>query len=182
MFLNAILGDEITTFILVVTFSAFDFWTVKNITGRLLVNLRWWSEIDDSGEEVFHYESDDGKKRVGKTDSFVFWTALYCYPLVWLFFGFIDFLSFKFLWIILCGICFSLSFMNAQGYYYCQRDQKSKLQSFVQDQTAGFLPKILGGLGSSGSSLTGVVLGGIKNKLAEKVFGKKESALQINPE
>lgn len=134
IFLNAIISDEITTFILVSTFAAFDFWTVKNITGRLLVNLRWWSEIDDEGEEIFHYESDNGTKRVGKTDSFVFWTALYCYPFAWLFFGFIDFLSFKFLWIILCGICFSLSFMNASGYYYCQKDQKAKLQSFVSDQ------------------------------------------------
>lgn len=133
IFLNAILSDDITTFILVVTFSAFDFWTVKNITGRLLVNLRWWSEIDETGEEVFHYESDDGKKLVGKTDSFVFWTALYCYPLVWLFFGLLDLLSFKFLWIILCGICFTLSFMNASSYYFCQRDQKAKLQSFVQE-------------------------------------------------
>ena len=119
IFLNAILSDEITTFILVVTFAAFDFWTVKNITGRLLVNLRWWSEIDETGEEIFHYESDDGKKRVGKTDSFVFWTALYCYPLAWLFFGFLDFMSFKFFWIICCGICFTLSFMNASSYYQC---------------------------------------------------------------
>jgi len=46
LFLNAILREEILTFIVVVLFAAFDFWTVKNITGRLLVNLRWWSEID----------------------------------------------------------------------------------------------------------------------------------------
>jgi hypothetical protein len=24
---------------------AFDFWTVKNVTGRLLVGLRWWNEV-----------------------------------------------------------------------------------------------------------------------------------------
>lgn len=28
----------------VIVLSAFDFWTVKNVTGRLLVGLRWWSE------------------------------------------------------------------------------------------------------------------------------------------
>jgi hypothetical protein len=51
LFLNAILGEEIITFVIVVLFAAFDFWTVKNITGRLLVNLRWRTEIDDFGNE-----------------------------------------------------------------------------------------------------------------------------------
>lgn len=40
-------------------FAAFDFWTVKNITGRLLVNLRWRTEIDDFGQEKWIYESDE---------------------------------------------------------------------------------------------------------------------------
>jgi hypothetical protein len=51
LFLNAILGEEILTFIIVVLFAAVDFWTVKNVTGRILVNLRWWSEIDEWGNE-----------------------------------------------------------------------------------------------------------------------------------
>lgn len=46
VFLNAFLNEEVLTFIIVVVFAAFDFWTVKNITGRLLVNLRWDSHID----------------------------------------------------------------------------------------------------------------------------------------
>jgi len=133
MFLNAIINEEIATFISVIVCVSFDFWTVKNVTGRLLVNLRWWSEIDELGDEQWFYESDDGKKRVGRTDSFVFWMALYAYPIVWLFFGFIDLMSFKFLWIILCGICFTLSFTNALGFYYCQKNQKEKLSSFVQE-------------------------------------------------
>lgn len=59
LFLNAFLGEEILTFVLVVTMAAFDFWAVKNITGRLLVHLRWWSEIDEWGNEIWHYESDE---------------------------------------------------------------------------------------------------------------------------
>lgn len=46
LFLNAFIDEEIATFLIVVILAAFDFWTVKNVTGRLLVNLRWWSEID----------------------------------------------------------------------------------------------------------------------------------------
>ena len=35
--------SDILTFIFVILFSSMDFWVVKNITGRLLVGLRWWS-------------------------------------------------------------------------------------------------------------------------------------------
>ena len=117
---------------MVVIMAAFDFWTVKNVTGRLLVNLRWWSEIDQEGEENWIYESDDGSKPVGRTDSFVFWSALYAYPAIWAIFGLLDLFGFKLFWMNLCILCFTLSFTNAQGYYACQKDQKSKLQSFVQ--------------------------------------------------
>ncbi len=37
---------EVITFIIVIILSAFDFWAVKNVTGRLLVGLRWWSDFD----------------------------------------------------------------------------------------------------------------------------------------
>jgi hypothetical protein len=62
LFLNAFIGEEIITFIVVVLFAAFDFWTVKNVTGRLLVNLRWHSEIDEFGNEKWIYESDQSRK------------------------------------------------------------------------------------------------------------------------
>ena len=35
--------SNISTFIIVIILSSLDFWVVKNITGRLLVGLRWWS-------------------------------------------------------------------------------------------------------------------------------------------
>jgi hypothetical protein len=31
--------------------SALDFWVTKNVTGRLLVGLKWWEEIDEVSEE-----------------------------------------------------------------------------------------------------------------------------------
>lgn len=62
LFLNAFINEEILTFIFVVVMAAFDFWTVKNITGRLLVNLRWDSHIDQFGNEVWVYESDEKRK------------------------------------------------------------------------------------------------------------------------
>lgn len=43
------------TFIVVVILSALDFWVVKNVTGRLLVGLRWWSDFDNEGKEIWKY-------------------------------------------------------------------------------------------------------------------------------
>jgi hypothetical protein len=37
--------SDVNTFIIVTALSGIDFWIVKNITGRLLVGLRWWSDF-----------------------------------------------------------------------------------------------------------------------------------------
>ena len=53
------------------------------------------------------------KAKVGATDSYVFWSALYLTPAIWAFFLLMEIFSFKFFWMITAGICFSLSFTNA---------------------------------------------------------------------
>lgn len=47
----------ITSFVCVVLLLSADFWTVKNITGRLLVGLRWWNYVDDEGVSHWVYEA-----------------------------------------------------------------------------------------------------------------------------
>ena len=42
--------NDVITFIIVMILSSLDFWTVKNVTGRLLVGLRWWSDYDEKGD------------------------------------------------------------------------------------------------------------------------------------
>lgn len=53
----SLIDSELTAFIFIVLFSAFDFWTVKNITGRLLVGLKWYSQAQEDGSEVWTFES-----------------------------------------------------------------------------------------------------------------------------
>lgn len=47
----------ITSFVFVILLLSADFWTVKNITGRLLVGLRWWNYVDDAGASHWVFES-----------------------------------------------------------------------------------------------------------------------------
>lgn len=49
----------ITIFVFTILLLSADFWTVKNITGRLLVGLRWWNYIDDDGKSHWVYESKE---------------------------------------------------------------------------------------------------------------------------
>lgn len=52
----------ITSFVCVILLLSADFWTVKNITGRLMVGLRWWNYIDDDGVSHWVYESKEVNK------------------------------------------------------------------------------------------------------------------------
>lgn len=47
----------ITSFVIIVLLLSMDFWTVKNITGRLMVGLRWWNYVDDDGKSHWVFES-----------------------------------------------------------------------------------------------------------------------------
>lgn len=47
----------ITNFVVIVLLLSFDFWTVKNVSGRLLVGLRWWNYVDEDGNSHWVFES-----------------------------------------------------------------------------------------------------------------------------
>lgn len=50
-------------FVVTVVLGALDFWVVKNISGRILVGLRWWNEINEQGESVWKFECLDQQVR-----------------------------------------------------------------------------------------------------------------------
>ncbi len=53
----------VLNFVFTIVFTSLDFWTVKNVTGRILVGLRWFSVYDDLGEEKWVYESMDASRK-----------------------------------------------------------------------------------------------------------------------
>lgn len=65
----------ITSFVFIVLLLSADFWTVKNITGRLLVGLRWWNYIDEEGKSIWVYESRVNKS-AGETVGIKFKSTL----------------------------------------------------------------------------------------------------------
>ena len=120
-------------FIIVVILNAFDFWFVKNVSGRILVGLRWWNEVRDDGTEVWIFESDH-EKRATSVDTTLFWTSLYIAPAFWAVFLIIELIGLSLMWFLVCLISFVLTFSNTIGYYKCSGEQKKKLTNFLAEK------------------------------------------------
>ncbi len=127
-----------TNFITVTVFCilllAADFWVVKNITGRLLVGLRWWAQVEgEQGTETrWIFEAAPADRYTPNTfDSTWFWTALYVTPLVWGGFFFTGLLKWNFGWLITVSFAIASSGANVYGYWHCSNDQKAKFQQMV---------------------------------------------------
>lgn len=90
---------DVLTFIIVVTFGAVDFWIVKNVTGRLLVGLRWWNDFDHEGKEIWKYESYDREYTPNTVDATFFWTSQIGGTIVWGVFCLLNMIGLNIFWV-----------------------------------------------------------------------------------
>ncbi|KAK2571725.1 Golgi apparatus membrane protein TVP23-like protein B [Acropora cervicornis] len=98
----------ITNFIVIVLLLSFDFWTVKNVSGRLLVGLRWWNYVDEDGNSHWVFESRKNNKSVTTAESRVFWLGL-----------------------LVVAVGLSLNGANLVGYVRCKKDAGKKITTFA---------------------------------------------------
>jgi hypothetical protein len=109
---------------------AADFWVVKNVTGRLLVGLRWWNRVnEDSTTWIFEAAED---RAINAFDRRMFWMVLYATPAVWTALFLLGLLKFNFSWLMIVMMALALNFANVYGYYKCSTDQKAKFQQMMQ--------------------------------------------------
>ncbi|CAM9017787.1 unnamed protein product [Wickerhamomyces anomalus] len=131
-------------FRIVILLLAADFWNVKNISGRLLVGLRWWNETDDNGESIWVFETSDPSRYINPIDSKVFWILLYASPAFWIALAVFAVLKFEFLSLILVIIAVALTMTNALAFTKC--DKFGKANSIASDVfgrvSGGFLSSI----------------------------------------
>ncbi|XP_028441951.1 Golgi apparatus membrane protein TVP23 homolog A isoform X2 [Perca flavescens] len=110
-------------FVLIITLLSFDFWSVKNVTGRLLVGLRWWNQIDEDGKSLWVFEAKKasrGKNTGTEAEARIFWLGLIVCPLIWTFFFFTSLFSLKIKWLSLVVASISLQVANLYGYLRCK--------------------------------------------------------------
>lgn len=127
MFLSLFTDSEVVVFVVTMMSTCFDFWVVKNVTGRLLIGLRWWSasdllqedlkegsskrlydESDGSDEESeeeqglieeWYFESFDFDAKNSQVDSSIFWWSQASITIFWVIFLGIKAISLSIFWV-----------------------------------------------------------------------------------
>lgn len=122
--------------VILLTLFAVDFWLVKNVSGRLLVGLRWWNSINpQTGASTWVFESastatdslsgnnepiSNRERSSRRFAGRLFWIGLFAFPLIWFLLVLVAIFSLKFAWCLVaaCG-CLACS-VNAYGYLKCR--------------------------------------------------------------
>jgi hypothetical protein len=125
-------SNFIFTFVICIVLLAFDFWTVKNVSGRLLVGLRWWSIVKEDGSNEWVFESLEDMAEISNVDSRMFWGGLYLAPLCWTFLLIVGVLRLQFEYLPIVVAALMLSFANIVGYFKCSNSAKERMKSMVE--------------------------------------------------
>lgn len=122
----------VVQFVITVTLLAFDFWVVKNVTGRMLVGLRWWHEVGDDGiTQKWRFETIPNRENLNVVDGRIFWWTLYASPLIWILLGVVCVLKFNVSYLIMVVIALVLSGANIIGYYKCNKDATEQIRNYI---------------------------------------------------
>jgi len=124
-------------FVFIILFLCCDFWMVKNISGRLLVGLRWWNYIDDQGKSHWMFEQAKAasessdvavvkKKKYRSHEVRIFWLSLVAFPLLWLVAFFVCLFSPRWLVVALLGL--GMTGANLYGYLRCKFGAHAKMR------------------------------------------------------
>ncbi|KAL0950961.1 hypothetical protein HGRIS_007712 [Hohenbuehelia grisea] len=128
--------------VVVVVLLAMDFWNCQNVSGRTLVGLRFWNQVDEDGESYWVFESRDPSRPANPVDSKMFWAAVYSFPLLWVALLVVSIVKLNFYYVPIVVLALVFNFTNAIGFTYADRDAKQKWASGVAGSAWG-----IGGFG-----------------------------------
>ena len=107
---------------------------MKNVTGRLLVRLRWWNVVQEDGSNKWIFESCDDPSTVRAVDRRVFWGAQYLAAAAWAVFSLSALLKLNLQWLPVCCVALALNGAQLYGYNKCSDDAKQRVGAFVGKQ------------------------------------------------
>ena len=123
LFLN-IITSEAFVMIVVILLDTADFWYTKNISGRILVGLRWWNKFDpETQQDIWTFESKNEIKEAN-IDRNTFWISLYGFTGAWLVLFIWECVMFNFMWGFLCLISLAIAGINTYGFFRCSKLQQ----------------------------------------------------------
>lgn len=116
---------------------AFDFWTVKNVTGRLLVGLRWWNYVKEDGSNEWVFESLENMSEISAMDKRIFWWGLYIPVFLWGSIFVLDILKLNIQWLVVVVVALAMHIANIVGYTKCSNDAKARMKKLMDQGQAG---------------------------------------------
>ncbi|KAJ8903384.1 hypothetical protein NDN08_004492 [Rhodosorus marinus] len=142
LLLGFFLGNFVVQFVVTVTLLAFDFWTVKNVSGRLMVGLRWWTDVNEDGTTAWRFECKEDNNTNSVIDSRLFWWSMYLQPVLWVGLGIVCIFRFEFTWLLVVAVALILTGTNLVAYFKCSRQQQEQMRSYmasaVMDQAMSY--------------------------------------------
>uniref|UniRef100_A0A914WHA2 Golgi apparatus membrane protein TVP23 homolog n=1 Tax=Plectus sambesii TaxID=2011161 RepID=A0A914WHA2_9BILA len=131
MFSFTITDSFIIQFLTIIFLLSIDFWTVKNVTGRLLVGMRWWNFVDNDGNNHWKFETRQDQSKIHPMEARVFWLALVLCPLIWAALIFMAFFTLKWEYMVIpiMGTC--MSGANLYGYLCCKWSSRQDLTNYL---------------------------------------------------
>uniref|UniRef100_A0A183BWS6 Golgi apparatus membrane protein TVP23 homolog n=1 Tax=Globodera pallida TaxID=36090 RepID=A0A183BWS6_GLOPA len=97
-----------------------DLWAVKNVTGRLMVGLRWWSLVDADGKNHWKFEISQDSEKYDAFERQIFWAALVAAPFFWALLVCTAFLTLQWQWMVVATIGAGMTATNLYGYLRCK--------------------------------------------------------------
>ncbi|XP_051573449.1 Golgi apparatus membrane protein TVP23 homolog B [Myxocyprinus asiaticus] len=130
LFCELLSRSFIANMVTIILLLSCDFWTVKNVTGRLLVGLRWWNQVNEDGRSHWMFESrtESSKNIVSNSESQIFWFGLVVCPVFWVFFMFSTLLALNIKWLAVVIMGVVLQWANLYGYVRCKVGGGTKLK------------------------------------------------------
>ena len=122
--LSIFISNEALIMIIIILLGSADFWMTKNISGRILVGLRWYNLLKiESNQEIWRFE---GKNEIKETnaDRVTFWTSLYLYNIIWIILFIWELIRINFDWSFICLVLCILAFTNTYGFFRCSSLQQ----------------------------------------------------------
>eukprot|EP01138_Halocafeteria_seosinensis_P009581 gb/GECG01009791.1/.p1 GENE.gb/GECG01009791.1/~~gb/GECG01009791.1/.p1 ORF type:complete len:301 (+),score=33.13 gb/GECG01009791.1/:1-903(+) len=142
-------SNFVMIFVVCILLLAADFWAVKNVTGRLLVGLRWWNRIQEDGSNEWIYESHpDVSRRVPTIDKRIFWWSTYFCAAAWSLFAFVALVRLSLDWLVVCFVALALTVSNLIGYIKCSKEARRRVQQAINTGSTSMIPSIASSLGS----------------------------------
>ncbi|KAF7370810.1 Golgi apparatus membrane protein TVP23 [Mycena sanguinolenta] len=166
LFSGIVTENYVVITVVVVVLLAMDFWNCRNVSGRTLVGLRFWNQVDEDGESYWVFESRDtlgtslcpvvalALVLISAADqqNVLGQIAIYVFPLLWVALLIVSLLRFKLTYVPVVVLALVFNVTNAIGFTYADRDSKKRWAEGVVSSGWGLG---LGGIG--GQIITGAV-------------------------